>query len=247
MAPPQRTSLLRILCALVAGAMLLLQAVVAAEKRMDVLYEADSTSGNYSSSVAMVNPRVTQGSSLLKAEKADVTNLEDINNSTWKFSGNVHVEFDGATMDAHTVTAVFVDGRLSTLFLESAQQQTRKPVHVVFKSSVLDVDNARVTLVNDRIRTILALGTPSRFSYVHKKPAQQVSGRASKIEYDGEKDSIRFSGDTWFTDGKNESTASSLTYNFTSDLAEALHVKLLLRPPEDRLPQILPPDRATAR
>lgn len=197
--------------------------------------------------VTFSNPIITQGRTLLKAEKGEGTNMDEgLDDSAWNFTGNVHLEFDGAVLDAQAATAVFLNGRLSSVVLQAvAPQRPKKLVHVVFKSAVLDVENATVTLAEGRIRTIQALGTPTQFSYRMKKQGP-VSGRADKIEYDAVTDSIVFSGDTRYTDGKKVASTSALTYNFSDGSTTTGTINLIV-PREDRVPAPRTPDRATAK
>jgi lipopolysaccharide transport protein LptA len=211
-------------------------------------FQAESMQRNFDTAT-MTKPVVTQGRTLLKALNGEgVIRDGDYNNSTWKFTGNVHLELDGAVLDAQAATAVFAKGLLVSVVVQSsAPQLPKKLVHVTFKTAVLDVENANVALAGGRIKTIVATGTPTQFSYELTKQVQKFTGRANKIEYDAEKDSIQFSGDTWYTDGRNESTVSRLVYNFTTELGEAFELKLTSPPRADRVPQIRTPDRATAK
>ncbi|MEO8315645.1 MAG: LptA/OstA family protein [Pseudomonadota bacterium] len=216
---------------------------------------ADSSTGNLSSDgkQTLELPIVRQGSTLLKALKAEVTSKGgESKDSTYKFTGDVHLEFDGAVMDAQSATAVFINNRLSSVdVMTTAPGQPKKLVHVVFKSAVLDVDAATVALADGRIRTIQARGTPSQFSYQLKKSGRRVNGRAGKIDYDAVKNAIRFSVDTWYTDGRSEAKTPALTYNFGTEImvTEALDLTYDSEEdaPEERVPAPRTPDRASAK
>jgi lipopolysaccharide transport protein LptA len=214
-----------------------------------VQVSAESSQGVSLESMNLVNPVVTQGKTLLKALKGEGTSPDgDAGNSTWKFTGDVHLEFDGAVMDAQAATAVFVNHRLVSVVVQStAPNLPKKLVHATLKTAVLDVDNATASLADGSIRTIQAVGAPAQFSYQLKKQARRITGHADRVDYDGVKDSIRFSGDTGYTDGNSEFTASALTYNFTDDTSGAVDVKSIIRPQQDRVPQPRTPDRASAK
>ena len=56
-----------------------------------------------------------QGTMLIRAKEARAKGVEvSFNNMQWEFSGDVHIEVDGAVLDAATATASFRDNRLDT-------------------------------------------------------------------------------------------------------------------------------------
>jgi len=54
---------------------------------------------------------------LIRADKAEGSNLQEGNkdNGHWKLSGSVHIEFNGAVLDADRAMVVFADGRIHTI------------------------------------------------------------------------------------------------------------------------------------
>ena len=142
---------------------------------------------------------------------------------------------------------VLVDGLLSSVEVQAQTgQQSRKPVHAEFRSSVLDVDSASVAFTDGRIRTIQALGSPAQFSYVIKKSGRQVRGRAGKIDYDADKSEMRFSIDTWYSDGSSDATTEMLTYNINDGSMTTRKASGTYRP-DEKVPAPRTPDRATAK
>jgi lipopolysaccharide transport protein LptA len=57
-----------------------------------------------------------QGNTLVTADRAEGSGLANgQRNSTWEFKGKVHIEFDGAVLDAESATVKFADNRLRTV------------------------------------------------------------------------------------------------------------------------------------
>jgi lipopolysaccharide export system protein LptA len=239
----RRTSL----WALAALSLLWLEPLHAADRNEPLHFDADQATGNMSETLTLVSPQVREGSTVLKALSGVATGLDGgLKNSTWVLTGDVHLEFDGAVLEAQAATAVFVNGLLSSVEVSAASAPQKKPVHVEFRTAVLDVDAAAVALSDGRIRTIQARGTPAQFSYEMKKSARRYHGRAGRIDYDAARSVIKFSVDTWYTDGNLEAETSALTYNFSDDsmITEAIKGTY---PGAERVPAPRTPDRATAK
>lgn len=120
--------------------------------------------------------RLRQGEgTTIRASRTSATGVAgDYENSRWRFEGDVHIEFEGATLDADSATAVFAGGRLSTI---------------------------EVT------------GGPARFTHPLKNETRRNQGRAASIQYTAATGAVRFSGNAWYSDGRNELTTDTLTYN----------------------------------
>jgi lipopolysaccharide transport protein LptA len=57
-----------------------------------------------------------QGNTLIKAKHAEGSGLaNNRRNGSWVLNGEVHIEFDGAVLDAESATVKFVDNRLKTV------------------------------------------------------------------------------------------------------------------------------------
>src|SRR4051812_44276395 len=85
------------------------------------------TEGNLFGILTLLGPKVTQGSTLLTAQKGQRSSTDGGNeNSTWVFTGNVHLEFDGAVLDAQAATAVFVNNQLRSVDVQSTAPQLPK-------------------------------------------------------------------------------------------------------------------------
>jgi lipopolysaccharide transport protein LptA len=194
-----------------------------------------------------------QGSTLLRATRAEATNFVDfkIKDSIWKLAGVVHVEFDGAVLDTQMATVVFADGRLKTIHVQAtptqAPQQPQSPVHLEFNGGVLDAQAAEVTFADGRMTTVQAQGTPAQFSHQLKNSARRMRGRAKNADYDANKRLMRLSGDGWYTDGTNEIETQSLTYNLADGSVNIEAPSRGTFRPDERIPAPRTPDRASAQ
>jgi lipopolysaccharide transport protein LptA len=235
-----------------ASAMLFLQPAVAASDKCETKeweVKSEVMTRSVSEDLSVTDLKLSQCSTLLRASRADATGVKDghIDNSTWKLTGAVHLEVDGAVMDAQAATIVLVNGLVHSVDVPAqTAQQPKKPVHVEFNSSVLDVDSATVAFTDGRIKTILALGSPAQFSYVIKKSGRQVRGRAGRIDYDAGRNEMRFSIDTRYTDGSSEASAEMLTYNIDDGSMTTRKASGTYRP-DEKVPAPRTPDRATAK
>jgi lipopolysaccharide transport protein LptA len=65
---------------------------------------------------SMDNLELRQGNTLIKAKHAEGSSLANgRRNGSWVLKGEVHIEFDGAVLDADSATVKFVDNRLKTV------------------------------------------------------------------------------------------------------------------------------------
>lgn len=203
-----------------------------------------------SGGLTLNKPVVRQGSTLLRAATATATGLDDesVKNSTWKFSGDVHLEFDGAVLDAEAATVVFMKGQLSSVIVQAAAApRPGKPVRVVFDGATLDVDSAAVAFVDGRISTIQALGSPAQFSHQLKKDGSRAQGRANKLAYDARKSEINLSGDTSFSKGSKDVKTQEVTYNLADGSYYGPGSTTVTVDRDERVPAPRTPDRATAK
>jgi lipopolysaccharide transport protein LptA len=251
MAPIHPDRLCRdLLSALTAVAMLCLQpAFAAAVSQERIVWSArDGIRGNFSTVLSIGGPEVRQGTTFLRALKADATGLENgPENSTWKFSGDVHLEFDGAVVDTQSATVVFVNGRLNSVDIQTVSAQPKKPVHVEFDGAMLDADTATVAFTEGRVKTIQVRGAPAQFSHQLKKTGRRTQGRANRIDYDAGKSLMRLTDDIWFSDGRNEVKAQWLNYNLDDGVFDAAPGSSGTHWPDERVPAPRTPDRATAK
>ena len=63
-------------------------------------------------------------STVIKAQQTTVTGVsEGYQNSRWEFRGKVHIEFDGAIVDADNAVAVFADSQIKSIVVRGAPAQ----------------------------------------------------------------------------------------------------------------------------
>lgn len=67
-----------------------------------------------------------EGGTLISADEVSVSGAEgEFDNSQWELRGTVHVEYEGAVVDADAAAVVFIDGRVKTI---DAHGGTGEPV-----------------------------------------------------------------------------------------------------------------------
>jgi lipopolysaccharide transport protein LptA len=91
--------------------------------RGNITIEHQGLSGNLSAgTLAMrtVTVRVEDGT-LIRADEGSATGVDGgFENSQWEMRGNVHLEFDGAVLDADAAAVEFSAGRLKTVRVQGA-------------------------------------------------------------------------------------------------------------------------------
>jgi lipopolysaccharide transport protein LptA len=232
-----------------AGSLLHLQPAIAAERcdTRDWKFSNGPSSYDRNGNAVIQRLELRQCSTLLRASRAEGTGSDSIGNSSWKLTGDVHLEFDGAVLDTQAATVVLRNDRLSSVVVHSAAARgTKEPVRVLFNDATLDVDSATVTFVDGRISTILALGAPAQFSH-RGKDGSRAQGRANKLEYDAGKSLVRLSIDTWFSKGSKDFNLDEVTYNLADGSYSSPGSSSGTYRPEERVPAPRTPDRATAK
>ncbi|MEO6081130.1 MAG: LptA/OstA family protein [Steroidobacteraceae bacterium] len=242
-----------------AGILLCLLPAHAASDKREAIVLRRSTNPAFdlnNGTVSAANVELVQGSTLLKASKADATGWVDgkYENSTWKLTGDVHLEFNGAKLDTQSATVVFADGRLDTIKVQpapaQAAQQKKSPVHLEMKGAVLDAQTATVAFADGRMRNVQtqgAQGLPAQFSHQFKTSSKRVHGRAGRIDYDVAEDLMRFSGGTWYALGNTEMETQVATYSFSTGVFKADGEAQAILRSEERVPAPSTPNRATAK
>ena len=114
-------------------------------------------------------------------------------------------------------------------------------VHADLSEGQLSAATATVQVVDKRIESITAQGSPARFLRRGEPPTPVVSktsggqaaspaaalstmavyGHADSITYDLKADSVQLNGNSWLTDGCNEFTSQRITYNMMSQTVQA--------------------------
>ena len=119
-------------------------------------------------------------------------------------------------------------------------------VHADMAQGQFSASSATIGIVNKRINSIIAQGTPAQFlrrAQAAPLPAGgahatggnaagksapnaavsdlAVHGHADSITYDLNSDTVQLNGDSWLTDGCNEFTSQRITYNLMSQTVQA--------------------------
>jgi lipopolysaccharide transport protein LptA len=250
-----RGSLAALITLVAAGALHSAQPARVASEKCDLgAWKIDSAPGTLytATGVSFQGLELRQCTTLLRATKAESTPLDDkegIRNTTWKLSGDVHFEFDGAVLEAQAATVVFADGRLKSVQVQPApqsSQQKKSPMHLEFNDAVLDAQTATVAFAEGRMRTVQAQGAPAKFSHQLKGQARRVNGHSNRIDYDSGKGTIRLSGDAGFSDGRNDFETQALTYSLREGWIRTEAPSSGTLRSEERVPAPRTPDRATA-
>lgn len=235
--------------ALLAAATTWLQPAFAADARREPIVLADKPGANlgmnfnFSKGTASLEMlELSQGSTLLKASRADASGMVDgkYENSTWILTDSVHMEFDGAILDTRSATVVFADGNLKSVQVQDA-------VRLNFNGTLLEAQNALVTFTDNRVRTVHAEGAPvAQFSH-ELKDSRRVTGQAARIDYDAVRNHIRISGKGEFVRGNSKYRTEDGVYNLTDDSFVSASSSSGEFGPDDKVPAPRTPDRGTAR
>lgn len=77
-----------------------------------------------------------EGGTLISADEVSVSGAEgEFDNSQWELRGSVHVEYEGAVVDADAAAVVFVDGRVKTIDAQGGAGQPVQFAHTFRQSS----------------------------------------------------------------------------------------------------------------
>jgi lipopolysaccharide transport protein LptA len=240
---------------LAASALLCLQPAWTADNKREPIVLADKPDANLGMKInfskgtaALERLELSQGSTLLKASRAEATGMVDgkYEDSTWVLTDAVHMAFDGAVLDTRSATVTFADGYLKSVQVQDA-------VHLEVNGTLLDAHTALVTFVDNRVRTVHAEGAPAAQFSRQLKDSHRASGQAARIDYDAGKNHIRISGGAEFIRGNSKYRTEDGIYNLTDDSFIATSNSSGIVAPEDkpradeRVPAPRTPDRGTAR
>lgn len=126
-------------------------------------------------------------------------------------------------------------------------------VHIEFRDAILDADAAKIVFSDGELETVNVQGAPARFSHELKDSGRRNQGSARVIDYHAASGRVRLSGDTWYSDGRNEARTETLVYSLDErvltsegDGTDATRVQLTIRP-DRHVPTPRTPDRESAR
>lgn len=105
-----------------AAAVLLPVLAHAAASQEEINLEGHDAQGNLSAgNFSLRDVKVKQGTTAINAKQATASGVDDGGqNSRWEFRGAVHVEYEGAIVDADSAVAIFADGRIKSISVKGA-------------------------------------------------------------------------------------------------------------------------------
>jgi lipopolysaccharide export system protein LptA len=131
----------------------------------------------------------------------------------------------------------------SGLNFDNSHWVFRGNVKIAMDQGQLSSDEADITFTNKLLSKAVANGKPASFEQRIAKSGKLARGHAESIEYDVIKGVVHFSKDAWLSDGQNEISHDSLTYNLltqtvSTDAAEqsSQRVHIIITPPANPKP-----------
>lgn len=132
---------------------------------------------------------------------------------SWTMDGGVQIDYDAETrITSQRARGVDKPGNITEIDLTT-------DVHVEFRGAVLDADSAFIVVRNEQLVSVSVKGSQARFSHPRKDSDRRIEGRASAIDYNSSNNEVRFSGNTFWTNGRRELTAEVVIYNLETGAA----------------------------
>jgi lipopolysaccharide transport protein LptA len=180
-------------------------------------------------------------------------------------AGPIELEADSSEIDRKNNRLVFhkvhiKQGELSVradeaqgTSLEFAEAEWVFSGNVQIESAGTDLQAERATLrfVNHRVHGATLEGTPVSFEQARPDAAAPTRGHATRIEYDFEAQVLKLDGDAWLSEGQNEITGDSITYEIGAQRVVAgadqhgERVRITIVPPADAATGDRPPPAET--
>jgi lipopolysaccharide export system protein LptA len=85
-------------------------------------------------------------------------------------------------------------------------------VQIESGGATLGAERATLNFASHRVRKATLDGSPVAFEQARAGATAPTQGRASRVEYDFEAQVLRLTGDAWLSEGQNEITGDSITY-----------------------------------
>jgi lipopolysaccharide transport protein LptA len=85
-------------------------------------------------------------------------------------------------------------------------------VRIESAGAKLGAERATLNFASHRVRTAILDGSPVAFEQARPGATAPTQGHASRVEYDFEAQILRLTGDAWLSEGQNEITGDSITY-----------------------------------
>jgi lipopolysaccharide export system protein LptA len=117
-------------------------------------------------------------------------------------------------------------------------------VQITSAGTRLEAKQATLSFVGHRLRRANLEGTPVAFQQTRPQAQAPTVGHATRVEYDFDKQVIKLSGEAWLSEGQNEITGDSITYEIGAERVIAGaeehgdRVRItIVPPPEEQKPQ----------
>jgi lipopolysaccharide transport protein LptA len=102
------------------------------------------------------------------------------------------------------------------------------------KRGLVTADVATVTVRDNRVVHIQLTGNPVNFQHQSLNSNEIVRGRGTKVDYDVAAQTLRFTGESWFSKAKYEYTSKALfEYNLESESVHAGQSSIRVAPRKD--------------
>lgn len=126
-------------------------------------------------------------------------------------------------------------------------------VHINYRGAVLDAESALIVFRGKELQSARVEGSQATFSHQPAGASRRVHGRANSINFEGASNQVHLSGNTSYSDGRNECRVEELFYNL--DDGSFVNRRLpggvvgctLDLGGRDRVPAPRTPDRSTAQ
>jgi lipopolysaccharide export system protein LptA len=176
-------------------------------------------------------------------------------------AGPIELEADSSEIDHKNNHLVFHNVRIrqgemsiraelaqgSNLDFAEAEWVFTGSVQIENTGSKLDAQQATINFYNHRIRRANLEGAPVAFEQTRRGAPTPTRGHANRIEYDFDAQVLRLTGAAWLSEGQNEITGDSITYEIGDQrvLAGAEkngdRVRITIVPPPETPPPATPP------
>lgn len=127
-------------------------------------------------------------------------------------------------------------------------------VHIEFGEARLDADTATMVFRDQELVSVQVRGSQAQFSHQLEGYSRRINGTADAISYESSSGNVRFSGNTFWTDGSKRMTTSVVNYNIRTgratddgDPETRGQIIIPLGNSRDRVPPPRQPDRSTAQ
>jgi len=85
-------------------------------------------------------------------------------------------------------------------------------VRIESAGAKIGAQRATLNFASHRVRRAVLEGAPVAFEQARPGAPAPTQGHATRVEYDFDKQVLRLSGDAWLSEGQNEITGDSITY-----------------------------------